>query len=160
MAEEKAGIFTDPAAGKWIWEGNELYDTLGTAIAEVRTDVIYTGTERLLVEYSLGPFRFRARGTTAGGDVFTLTQVGYTVAKLAGDCAGRRYSLERTSMWRKERKILTAEGQRAATVRPLVSGKVEVSDSRADVPLSTVDAVFLTWGCVLVDSPIRRPRLA
>ncbi|MGD7002855.1 hypothetical protein [Corynebacterium halotolerans] len=160
MGEERAGIFTDPSSGKWVWEGNQLFDQLGTMIAEVRTDVIYVGQERLLVEYSPGPFRFRARATSANGDVFTLSQAGYTVNKLEADCAGRRYVLERISMWRKERRIRTAGGKQAAVVRPMVSGKVEVSDDPADEQLPTVDAVFLTWGCVLVDSPVRRPRLA
>lgn len=160
MSDEKAGIFSEPSSGKWVWEGNALYDPVGKMIAEVRTDLIYVGGERLLVEYSPGPFRFRARATSANGDVFTLWQVGYTVNKLAADCAGRSYTLERISMWRKERRILTAEGMPAATVRPLVSGKVEISDDTDETPLPTVDAVFLTWACVLVDAAVRRPRLA
>lgn len=160
MPEEKAGIFTNPPAEMWVWEGNELYDSLGKMIAEVRTDVIYVAGERLLVEYSPGPFRFRARATSANGDVFTLWQAGYTVSKLAADCAGRSYRLDRTSAWRKERRILDPQGQLVATVRPLVSGKVEITDHTAAGDLPTVDTVFLTWGCVLVDSAVRRPRLA
>lgn len=158
--EAKAGIFTEPSTGKWVWEGNELFDTRGKVVAEVRTDVIYIGADRLLVEYSPGPFRFRVRATNGDGSIFTLTQSGYTVSKLVANCAGRRYVLERSSVWRKERRIFDARGDVAVTVRPLASGKVEVLDGPVQAKLPTMDAVFLTWGCVLVDSPVRRPRLA
>lgn len=157
---ERAGIFTESSRGRWVWEGNQLFDNRGKLIAEVRTDLIYHGEERLLVESSPGPFRFRARATNANGDVYTLHQDGYTVSRLHADCAGRRYTLERVSMWRKERRILTDSGQVAIIVCPLVSGKVEVSAGPAENTMPTIDAVFLTWVCVLVDSPVRRPRLA
>ncbi|MGP6172713.1 hypothetical protein [Corynebacterium sp. A21] len=157
---ERAGSFTESGAGRWLWEGNQLLDTHGKLIAEVRTDLIYQGDERLLVESSPGPFRFRARATSANGDVYTLNQDGYTVSRLHADCVGRKYTLERVSMWRKERRILNASGEVAAIVRPLVSGKVAVSEGPAEGSMPTIDAVFLTWVCVLVDSPVRRPRLA
>lgn len=158
--QERAGIFSEPTEEMWMWEGNELIDSRGEVIAEVRTDLIYHGVERMLVESSPGPFRFRARATNANGDVFTLSQESRTVHRLKAECAGRKYTLERVSLWRKERRILTAEGQEAIRVRPLVSGRVEVIPGKAGNSLPTLDAIFLTWVCVLVDSPVRRPRLA
>lgn len=158
--QERAGIFSEPTGEMWVWEGNELVDSRGEVIAEVRTDLIYHGAERLLVECSPGPFRFRARATSANGAVYTLAQEGRTVHRLKAECAGRRYTLERVSLWRKERRILTAGGREVARVRPLVSGRVEILSGPGGHSLPTVDAIFLTWVCVLVDSPVRRPRLA
>ena len=145
--------------GPWFWEGNELFDAHRTPIAVVRSDVIFFGAERLLVEYEPGPIQFRARATTGDGRVFTLTQGGFTVGTLHADCAGRAYELRRTSIWRKERAIVDAAGGLVARVRPLISGRVELHTGPAYDDLPPIDAVFLSWGCVLVDSPVRRPRV-
>ncbi|WP_336884588.1 hypothetical protein [Corynebacterium renale] len=48
-----------------------------------------------------------------------------------------------------------------AVVRPLISGRVEIVDQpgvTATAPF--IDAVFLSWGCVLADSPLTHPRQA
>mgnify|MGYP001033613447 FL=1 len=142
--------------GSWCWEGNELLDARGELIASVRSDVIYFRSQRLLVESEPGPIQFRARATIGDGRVFTLTQNGFTVGTLHADCAGRQYVLRRTSVWRKERTIHDATGSVVARVRPLISGRVEFHPT-GDLP--ELDAVFLSWGCVLVDSPVRRPRV-
>ncbi|MCF4006200.1 hypothetical protein L1O03_03270 [Corynebacterium uropygiale] len=145
--------------GIWTWSGNDLIDQQGGIVASVISDVIYLGEERLLIESSPGPWHFRARATTGEGEVYTLIQNSLSVARLSADCVGRRYTLERTSPWRKERRILDASGAPCAVVTPRVSGKVEVSDAVDYAPLPLIDAVFLSWGCVLVDSPVRRPRV-
>lgn len=145
--------------GPWIWEGNELFDAYRELIASVRSDVIYFGADRLLVEYEPGPIQFRARATTGDGRVFTIVQDGLTVNTLLADCAEREYVLQRSSIWRKEREILNSHGSVVARVRPLISGRVELHAGPADDALPPIDAVFLSWGCVLVDSPVRRPRV-
>ncbi|AGF73070.1 hypothetical protein [Corynebacterium halotolerans] len=155
---EKAGFFSEQGRGRWTWEGNELVDARGDVIAAVRSDVIILGSERLLIESTPGPLQFRARATTGDGAIFTLSQAGMTVGTLTANCDGRDYLLKRTSLWRKERAIIGSDGV-TATVRPLISGKVEVYDGPHTASMPAIDAVFLTWGCVLVDSPVRRPRV-
>lgn len=146
-------------SGHWVWEGNELFDAHRQPIALVRSDVIFFDSERLLVESEPGPFQFRARATSGDGSVFTLVQGGFTVSCLEADCDGRKYTLRRTSVWRKERHILDESGEVVAHARPLISGKVEFHPGPGWSGLPLIDAVFLSWGCVLVDSPVRRPRV-
>ncbi len=155
---DKAGFFSEQPRSRWLWQGNELLDARGDVIAVVRSDVIILGRERLLVESTAGPMQFRARATTGDGRIFTLGQAGMTVNTLIASCDGRDYTLRRRSLWRKERLISHAEGV-TAIVRPLISGRVEVHDGPYSADMPTLDAVFLTWGCVLVDSPVRRPRV-
>ncbi|RSZ62431.1 hypothetical protein EAH68_09850 [Corynebacterium hylobatis] len=145
--------------GPWTWEGNELFDAHRSRLAAVRSDVIIFDSERLLIESEPGPFQFRARATTGDGRVFTLVQSRMTVSTLLADCDGRRYTLQRSSVWRKARHIIDADGDIVARVRPLISGRVEFHPGPAVADLPLVDAVFLSWGCVLVDSPVRRPRI-
>ncbi|MFC6145629.1 hypothetical protein [Corynebacterium nasicanis] len=147
------------APAPWCWEGNELFDAHRELIATVRSDVIFFRAERLLVESEPGPIQFRARATIGDGRVFTLAQNGFTVGTLHADCAGREYVLRRTSLWRKERHIHDARGRVMARVRPLISGRVELHAGPGYESLPPIDAVFLSWGCVLVDSPVRRPRV-
>ena len=155
-SSDRAGIFTEDSGGHWVWNGAELRDGTGQTLAIVRADVIVTSGQRLLVEHSSGPMYFRVRATTDDGHVYRVTQPGMTVSRLLGDCAGRRYRLNRTSMFRKERAVETADGKVAAYVRPLLTGDVEVRDGPHSQVLPLLDAVFLTWACVLVDSPVRR----
>ncbi|QMV84927.1 hypothetical protein HW450_11410 [Corynebacterium hindlerae] len=143
---------------RWTWTGNELHDSTGLLLATVRSDVIDIEGDRLLIESSPGPLRFRARATSTNGDVYTVYQRGFTVSTLVANCGDTSYALERTSVWRKERVIRGARGV-LAHVRPMISGKVElIGTERAEI-LPTVHAVFLSWACVLVDSPVRRPRV-
>ncbi|AKK09321.1 hypothetical protein HCH15_03880 [Corynebacterium testudinoris] len=155
---DAAGIFEPAPEGPWEWIGNELIDPAGDTIARVRSDVLYCDSERLLVESVPGPRKFRARATTGDGRVFTLAQSGFTVNVLHALCDGRAYELRRTNIWRKERYIVGEQGI-VAYVSPLISGKVQFRPGPAYASLPTVDAVFLSWGCVLVDSPVRRPRV-
>lgn len=155
----KAGIFGDHAEETWVWLGNELFDESGTIIADVRSDVLYVADERLLIESTPAAMRFRCRATLSGGEVYTISQSSLTVADLNAVCGARRYVLRRVSPWRKERAI-TNNGVEVARVRPMTSGKVEfIVGTAGDEHLPFVDAVFLSWGCVLVDSAVRRPRI-
>ena len=155
----KAGIFGDHTRETWVWLGNELFDESGEIIADVRSDVLYVANERLLIESTPGTMRFRCRATTSDGSVFTINQQSFSVSELVARCGPRRYELRRVSPWRKERVILNG-GVEVARMRPMTSGRVEFHVGSADGDkLPFVDAVFLSWGCVLVDSAVRRPRI-
>ena len=128
-------------------------------LAHVLSDVIYIGDEEsLLIERLTRTVRFRCRGTTSGGEVFTLTQPGLTVSTLVGDCAGRAYELRRVSPWRKGRVIMRGDVE-VGVVEP---GTQELCVSLVQLPegegLPLIDVVFLTWCCVLVDMPQREMR--
>ena len=151
----------------------------GAQLAHVLSDVIYIGDEEsLLIERLTRTVRFRCRGTTSGGEVFTLTQPGLTVSTLVGDCAGRLYELRRVSPWRKGRVIMRGDvevGVVEAGANELhvslyapVEGEGLADEAgcgvrdgvseglRGGLPL--IDVVFLTWCCVLVDMPQREMR--
>ena len=126
----------------------------GAQLAHVLSDVIYIGDEEsLLIERLTRTVRFRCRGTTSGGEVFTLTQPGLTVSTLVGDCAGRSYELRRVSPWRKGRVIMRGDVE-VGVVEP---GARDPCVSLVQLPegegLPLIDVVFLTWCCVLVDMP-------
>ena len=131
----------------------------GVQLAHVLSDVIYIGDqESLLIERLTRTVRFRCRGTTSSGEVFTFTQPGFTVSTLVGDCAGRSYELRRVSPWRKGRVIMRGDVEVAvveAGARELVVSLARL-DSGDELPL--IDVVFLTWCCVLVDMPQREIR--
>lgn len=94
------------------------------------------------------------------GGVFTIAQAGFTVQRLQARCMEREYDLMRSSLWRKHR-VISSQGVPLMVVRPLISGRVEVEKApEAPRPIIPLDTVFLSWGCVLVDSPVRRPRLS
>ena len=131
----------------------------GAQLAHVLSDVIYIGDEEsLLIERLTRTVRFRCRGTTSSGEVFTFTQPGFTVSTLVGDCAGRSYELRRVSPWRKGRVIMRGDVE-VGVVEP---GARELCASLAQLPegegLPLIDVVFLTWCCVLVDMPQREMR--
>jgi hypothetical protein len=163
-----------------VWRGNTLLDAAtaaagaqgcggdsgvgdsgdaGAQLAHVLSDVIYIGDEEsLLIERLTRTVRFRCRGTTSGGEVFTFTQPGFTVSTLVGDCAGRSYELRRISPWRKGRVIMRSDEE----VAVVEAGTNELHVSLAPLPegegLPLIDVVFLTWCCVLVDMPQREMR--
>ncbi|WP_018296041.1 hypothetical protein [Corynebacterium lubricantis] len=152
----KAGIFSDTSGDKWVWDGNELFDSYGRSIAQVRSDVLIVGGRRLLIEYSPGPQHFTVRATSDNGKLYRMVQVGFTISHLEATCDGRKYLLDRTQWWSKQREITDTRNNVVATVRPLISGKVEVLDGPAVDDAPPIDLVFMTWGLVLVDSPVRR----
>ena len=131
----------------------------GAQLAHVLSDVIYIGDEEsLLIERLTRTVRFRCRGTTSGGEVFTFAQPGFTVSTLVGDCAGRAYELRRVSPWRKGRVIMRGDVEGGV----VESGARELGVSLVQLPegegLPLIDVVFLTWCCVLVDMPQREMR--
>lgn len=156
---EKAGIFTQDHDGFWVWDGDELYDRDGVVLAYVRADVLTVGQTRLLIEHTAGSMKFRVRATSSTGVFGTVFQTGVSVNKLAGRCEVREYTLPRRNVFRKEREIRLADGSVAATVRPMLSGAVKVFDGPAYDELPQLDAVFLSWTCVLIDAPLRNLRI-
>ncbi|AIG64500.1 hypothetical protein CATYP_07775 [Corynebacterium atypicum] len=144
-----------PSEASWVWHGNELVGPVGR-LAQVRSDVVYVADERALVEYERGR-RFRMRATATSGDVFTVVQRGLTVSRLAACCQGRDYDVDRVSVWRKERRVFS-HGKEVGQILPRISGKVEILGPivAGEVPL--IDAVVISWACVLVDASSRFPR--
>lgn len=155
----KAGIFTQQEHGFWYWDGQELYDRDGALLAYVRADMLVVGQTRLLIEHTAGSMKFRMRATSPSGVFGTLFQTGVTVNKLVGRCGERSYLLNRRNVFRKERDIKFDDGTVAATLRPQHSGIVKIDDGPAYDELPQLDAVFLSWGCVLVDAPSRNLRI-
>ena len=150
------GCGGDPGVGD---SGDAVAGGSGAQLAHVLSDVIYIGDEEsLLIERLTRTVRFRCRGTTSGGEVFTFTQPGFTVSTLVGDCAGRSYELRRVSPWRKGRVIMRGDVE----VGVVEAGANELYVSLAQLPewerLPLIDVVFLTWCCVLVDMPQREMR--
>lgn len=134
----------------WVWDGDELLADDGSVIAHVSDSVLHVDGQRVPLER--GRTRFELTSTDGS---MRLRQQGLTVTTLHADCEGRSYVLARRNPWRKRRDISTAAGV-VAEIRPQLSGKVEV---RRDVALPLLDAVFLTWVCVLVDAPQRETRI-
>lgn len=139
----------------WVWEDNVLRDQQKQVVALVRADVIFVGEHRLLVESTPGPLHFRFRATAENGEMITMRQTGFTVHSLEANCGDRHYTLQRNSPLRKERTIERG-GQVVAKVSPYRTtlGVYDITD----FPL--LDAVVLTWGCVLVDVPARNMRIS
>lgn len=139
----------------WVWDDNVLRDEEGNVVAQVRADVIFVGAHRLLVESMSGPCNFRLRITAENGEMITMRNNGLTVSSLSAVCADRRYSLDRVSPFRKERTIRRGGQVVARVVAHRTS--LAVFDMQ-DFPL--LDAVALTWGCLLVDAPGRNIRIS
>lgn len=150
-----AGIFSAShrnfRGGTWQWRENEFLDANGVSVAHVRSDVMNAGKESLLLEKSLAPNRIRLRGTTSKGELFSLTNTGFGVSRLEIVCAQRAYTATRVSPFRKERVIYSADGTVART-RP--NGReLDVIDEPEYADAPTLDVVFTTWGCLLLDVP-------
>lgn len=149
-----------PGPGAWVWRSGELFDAHGTMIADVRAEVLRVNDQRLLLERSQNRMSFSLRGTAVDGTVFGLSQSGFTVANLQGDCQGRRYELLRHKPWRKERVITeTGTGERVVRVRPRLDNSLQIEGGPEVARSQLLDVVFLTYGCTLVDLPGRNLRI-
>lgn len=142
----------------WAWVGNTLWDRDDRAIASVRCEVIYVDGQRLLVEFTPGSTTFRFRATSSSGEMFRVHQKGLSTHILRAECGARGYTLQRWSRWRKDRAIRDSEGKLCGFVRPRAVGRVEIENGPHHDALPTLDAVVLTWACVLADSPTRELR--
>lgn len=150
--------FAAEPGGGWVWDQDDLRDSRGEVIATVRTNVLQFGEERLLIELERAPMRLRMRATAGDGAVYLLGQQGFTVRQLTAVCDGRPYSLVRDHPLGKQRTI-THHGVPIAVVRPALGGKVEITDLPGMDGVPWLDAVFLSWGCAVVDGVGRREQL-
>lgn len=139
------------------WVGDDFCTDDGEVLATVSADVLHIREQRLLVESSLGTtMGFRVRATATDGQVFTMRKEGFTVHRLVADCTGRHYILERTSPWRKERRVFNEQGEVIAYLKALVGGQLVMKVREDDTPIE--DIVFLSFGCLLVDIPVKNLR--
>ncbi|MFH0411390.1 hypothetical protein ACG98H_04665 [Corynebacterium sp. L4756] len=151
---DKAGIFNtsiDLSGEVWRWKDGVLRDSSDQVLASVRADVISVARQNLLIEHNIGAPRFRLRATSSKGNLYTMGQASFTVNILSADCDHKRYKLQRTNPFRKERVISNDMGQVLRT-RPRGDGTLTVTSASAqaeEVPF--FDAVFLSYGCVLID---------
>lgn len=152
----RAGIFNtriDLSSEVWRWKDNVLTDSGDHVLARVRADVISAGHQNLLIEHNIGAPRFRLRATSSKGNLYTMGQLSFTVNVLNADCDHERYKLQRVNPFRRERVISNEQGSVLRT-RPRSDGSVTVTaadESAEEIPF--FDAVFLSYGCVLVDGP-------
>lgn len=153
---DKAGIFNttiDLSSEVWRWEDNVLKDSSDQVLARVRADVISVGNHNLLVEHNIGAPRFRLRATSSKGSLYTIGQLSFTVNVLNAECDHKRYRLQRVNPFRRERLISNERGDVLRT-RPRGDGSVTVTaagQGAEEIPF--FDAVFLSYGCVLIDGP-------
>ncbi|WP_293770513.1 hypothetical protein [uncultured Corynebacterium sp.] len=137
--------------GVWTWRDGVFTDPLGTVAATLRSDIIRVGDCQLLTEIHRDARVLRLKATASDGQIFIAEQAGFSLTKLAANCAGRRYRLERTRRFRRERVILDAAGRVVARTRPHQDA-LEVFDHLDDANVPDVDVVFLTWACVEADN--------
>ena len=166
----------------WQWNGATLRDARGTDITWVRDGVLTiadalsgdpTQPDTLFdVETSLDGttasprFFLRARPRASrSADAGTakqceVSQAGLTVTRLRATCGDAHYLLERSAIFGKQRRILaldgqdgSAEGTEVARLTPQ-NGGLELSNPGAH-GLPDVDAVVLSYSCLLVDATPR-----
>ncbi|MGO2694286.1 MAG: hypothetical protein ACTJGF_02985 [Corynebacterium sp.] len=153
---DKAGIFNtniDLTGEVWHWKDNILRDSSDHVLAHVRADVISVARQNLLIEHNIGAPRFRLRATSSKGNLYTMGQMSFTVNILTADCDHKRYKLQRVNPFRRERLISHDQGPVLRT-RPRGDGSVTVTAASAtaeEIPF--FDAIFLSYGCVLIDGP-------
>ena len=150
-----------------IWRGASLIDDQ-RSIAHSTPDTITVG-ETVLRVTSDNPVKFRAFDV-ATNEEYLLRKAGFTVSRYAADCAGRRYTLNRSGFdllsgaITPKREIRDGDGELIAVPRGFPSGElgVDVAEPtlRADGfdEIQLVDLAFMTWALTFVDAPARRTR--
>ena len=82
-----------------------------------------------------------------------MGQSSFTVNVLSADCDHERYKLQRVNPFRRERLISSDRGSVLRT-RPRGDGSLTVTsaaEGAEEIPF--FDAVFLSYGCMLIDGP-------
>lgn len=150
-----------------IWQGASLIDDQ-RSIAESTPDTVTVG-ETVLRIASDNSAKFRAFDV-ATNEEYLLRKAGFTVSRYAADCAGRRYTLNRSGFdllsgaITPKREIRDGAGELIAVTRGFPSGElgVDVAEPtlRADGfdEIQLVDLAFMTWALTFVDAPARRTR--
>ena len=150
-----------------IWRGSTLYDD-HRSIAQSTPDTITVG-ETVLRVTSDNPVKFRAFDV-ATNEEYLLRKAGFTVSRYAADCAGRRYSLNRSGFdllsgaITPKREIRDASGELIAVTRGFPSGELGVNVAEPTLrsggvgEVQMVDLAFMSWALTFVDAPARRTR--
>ena len=150
-----------------IWRGASLIDDQ-RPIAQSTPDTITVG-ETVWRITSDNPVMFRAFDV-ATNEEYLLRKAGFTVSRYAADCAGRRYTVNRSGFdllsgaVTPKREIRDGDGELIAVTRGFPSGElgVDVAEPtlRADGfdEIQLVDLAFMAWALTFVDAPARRTR--
>lgn len=159
---DKAGIFNtsiDLSGEVWRWKDGVLRDSSDQVLASVRADVISVARQNLLIEHNIGAPRFRLRATSSKGNLYTMGQMSFTVNILSAECDHARYKLQRVNPFRRER-LISSDAGKVLRTRPRADGSLTVtaaSPEAEEVPF--FDAVFLSYGCVLIDGPVMKENI-
>lgn len=150
-----------------IWRGASLIDDQ-RPIAHSTPDTITVG-ETVLRITSDNPVMFRAFDV-ATNEEYLLRKAGFTVSRYAADCAGRRYTLNRSGFdllsgaITPKREIRNNDGELLAVTRGFPSGELGVDVAEPTLraagfdEIQLVDLAFMTWALTFVDAPARRTR--
>lgn len=146
------------------WNGGRLLDEADGVIASANDEVLTVAGDHLLLENLGSQMRFRLRGTSSQGTFFNLQQTTFSVSRLSATCGPRRYILERTRPFKRERcvKVLgTGEDAPVTIARtsPQLGGDLVITRTPAGEALPMADLAFLTWGISLVDLPRQTRRI-
>lgn len=150
-----------------IWQGSSLLDDQ-RPIAHSTPDSLTVG-ETVLRIASDNPVNFRAVDVASGSE-YLMRKAGFTVSRYTADCAGRRYTCNRSGFdllsgaAAPEREIRDASGELIAVTRGFPTGDLGVDmaeptlrpDGFGEVQL--VDLAFISWALTFVDAPARRTR--
>ena len=150
-----------------IWQGSSLLDD-HRPIAEATPDALTVG-ETVLRIVSDNPVKFSAVDVATGAE-YLLRKSGFTVSRYVADCAGRRYTCNRSGFdllsgtATPKREIRDTSGELIAVTRGFPTGDLGVDlaeptlrpDGVGEVQM--VDLAFISWALTFVDAPARRTR--
>ena len=150
-----------------IWQGSSLLDDQ-RPIAHSTPDALTVG-ETVLRIVSDNPVKFRAVDVATDAE-YLLRKSGFTVSRYDADCAGRRYTCNRSGFdllsgaATPKREIRDTSGELIAVTRGFPTGDLGVDlaeptlrpDGVGEVQL--VDLAFMSWALTFVDAPARRTR--
>lgn len=150
-----------------IWQGSSLLDDQ-RPIARSTPDALTVG-ETVLRIVSDNPVKFRAVDVATGAE-YLMRKAGLTVSRYVADCAGRRYTCNRSGFdllsgaVTPKREVRDASGELIAVTRGFPNGELGVDlaeptlhqDGFSEVQL--VNLAFISWALTFVDAPARRTR--
>lgn len=141
-----------------------MLDEADDVIASANDEVLTVAGDHLLLENLGSQMRFRLRGTSSQGTFYKVQQTTFSVSRLSATCGPRRYILERTRPFRRERcvKALGTDEDAPVTIArtsPQMGGDLVVTRAPAGEALPLADLAFLTWGISLIDLPRQTRRI-
>ena len=150
-----------------IWRGSSLLDD-HRPIAHSTPDALTVG-ETVLRIVSDNPVKFSAVDVATGAE-YLLRKSGFTVSRYVADCAGRRYTCNRSGFdllsgaVTPKREIRDASGALIAVTRGFPTGDLGIDLAESTVrpdgfgDAQRVDLAFMSWALTFVDAPARRTR--